>query len=260
MAYRKDKDLAFLSQCEDRELNDLVYCLTHDSDSETRFTEELTSNKQYKKHYPHHSKYWQEIAAEIQCFGANSIMTFFRFGKGVLYEEVLTDVCEKLVENFKSKNLTVEEMENQLLMSILRKSISEMSESEIRALGKDLKVDSFNSLTPEILLGLAQTIFKIGGFKSYQLTLILANAVSKAIFAKGLGLAANAGIARVAGVLAGPIGLAITGIWTIVDLAGPAYRVTIPAVINIAVLRKKYQLSVEELERAREEAFDIDTL
>ena len=41
-------------------------------------------------------------------------------------------------------------------------------------------------------------------------------------------------------VTTGPIGWALTGAWTAFDLAGPAKRVTVPAVIQIAVLRKKY--------------------
>ena len=41
-------------------------------------------------------------------------------------------------------------------------------------------------------------------------------------------------------ILTGPIGWVITGLWTAIDIAGPAYRVTIPAVIEIVVLRQKY--------------------
>ena len=48
MAYRTDSDLEFLSQCSDEDLNDLVYCLTHDKDGSTRFTEELTKTEAYK--------------------------------------------------------------------------------------------------------------------------------------------------------------------------------------------------------------------
>lgn len=31
-----------------------------------------------------------------------------------------------------------------------------------------------------------------------------------------------------------------TGVWTAVDIASPAFRVTIPAVIKVAALRQKY--------------------
>ena len=47
--------------------------------------------------------------------------------------------------------------------------------------------------------------------------------------------------------LAGPVGWALTGAWTLTDVAGPAYRVTIPAVIQIALLRKTYQAEKDGL-------------
>ena len=40
------------------------------------------------------------------------------------------------------------------------------------------------------------------------------------------------------GAFAGPLGLILTASWTIIDVAGPAYRVTIPATIYIASLRQ----------------------
>jgi len=39
------------------ELNDLVYCLTHDKDGEPRWTEELTQSSEYKAHSPDHHRY-----------------------------------------------------------------------------------------------------------------------------------------------------------------------------------------------------------
>ena len=70
MVYREDPDLEFLGQMKSEDLNDLVYCLTHDKDGEVRYTEELTNNELYKRFYPDHHQYWKEIAAEIpsDCF------------------------------------------------------------------------------------------------------------------------------------------------------------------------------------------------
>ncbi|MUU32146.1 hypothetical protein F7210_07185, partial [Helicobacter pylori] len=41
--------------------------------------------------------------------------------------------------------------------------------------------------------------------------------------------------------LTGPVGWIITGVWTAIDIAGPAYRVTIPACIVVTTLRLKAQ-------------------
>ena len=103
MAYREDADLEFLGEMSSPDLNDLVECLTKDKDGDPRMTEELTQSRDYKRHRPDHAQYWQAIAAEIQCFGANSLVTVLRGGKGVLYREVLTDVCDKAGVKYDAK-------------------------------------------------------------------------------------------------------------------------------------------------------------
>ena len=246
MAYREDRDLRFLKELSSSDLNDLVSVLTVDKDGDKRWAEELTGSKQYKKYYPDHKKYWDLIAAELQCFGANSIVTLFRGGKGVLYEEVLEDVCEKSEVKFE-KGHTVKEKENKLILKIIEKSLDEMSESDRREFAKSLGFFDLTTFTPNALLGAAQAAFKIGGFQSYQLTLIVVNAVSKAALGHGLTLAGNAAMMRAVSVWAGPIGWAVTSLWTLTDIAGPAYRVTIPAVIQVAYLREKLENEKKEI-------------
>lgn len=238
MAYREDDDLKFLEQLKSEDLNDLVYCLTKDKDGSARLTEELTTNDLYKEFNPDHHQYWKEIAAEIQCFGANSFMTMIRGGKGVLYKEILIDVCGKLKVKF-DEHSCVDEIENCLLMKILSDSLKKMSAEELKQLADSLGLANADHITPEIMIGTFQAVFVAGGFLSYELALIVANSIAKAVFGRGLTLVGNATLTRTLAVLAGPVGWILTGIWTAVDIAGPAYRVTIPAVILIATLRKK---------------------
>ncbi|GAA7490644.1 hypothetical protein MMM109_07750 [Helicobacter pylori] len=47
------------------------------------------------------------------------------------------------------------------------------------------------------------------------------------------------------GILAGPIGWVITGALVSINLAGPAYRVTIPACVLVATLRLKLKAERE---------------
>ncbi len=55
------------------------------------------------------------------------------------------------------------------------------------------------------------------------------------------------------GILAGPIGWVITGALVSVNLAGPAYRVTVPACVLVATLRKKLK-EEEAILKAEQEA------
>lgn len=258
MAYRFDEDLEFLREISSRDLNDLVECLTKDKDGGALWTEELTSNPTYKKYHPDHSKYWELIAAECQCFGANSLMTALRGGKGVLYREVLADVCDNLKVKEIKKNDHTLDIENKLLAKVLGDAIDKMSDEDRIDFAKTIGMSSLKSLNPAAMTAAIQLAFKAGGFKSYQLTLIAANAISRAILGRGLTLAGNAALTRTASMLAGPVGWAIAGAWTAVDIAGPAYRVTMPAVIQIALLRKKHQTErdgiLKDIERELGEA------
>ncbi|CAI4152556.1 conserved hypothetical protein [Alteromonas macleodii] len=239
MEYRHDNDLEFLRNIKSEDLEDLVYCITHDKDGEVRFTEELTNSKVYKLHHPNHTKYWDLIAAEIQHFGGNSFANMFRGGRGVEYKEVLIDVCDKMKVNY-NKYSSVDKIESNLLMKILTDALEKMSAEELKELAQSAGVKSTSGITPEAIVGIFQTVFRAGGFKSYQLTVIIVNAVLKAMIGRGLSFAGGAALTRSMAILTGPIGWAITGVWTAVDIAGPAYRVTIPAVIQIAALRQKY--------------------
>ncbi len=235
MAYRYDNDLEFLKTCSAEELDILVKLLTTNKDGKTRINETLTKSQRYKSDSPKHNLYWDLIAKEIQCFGANSIVTLFRGGKGVTYREILIDVCKKMKVNF-NDNSSCEMVEQNLLMKILADSMDKMTPAELQEITKDLDIKTTNFTKEAIVIALQASI-RIGGFAAYQVALIVANSVAKILFSRGLALAANAGLTRAMSVFAGPVGLTLTGAWTIADLSGPAFRVTIPCVIQIACLR-----------------------
>jgi uncharacterized protein YaaW (UPF0174 family) len=234
-------------------MNDLVNCLTKDKDGGSLWTEELTGDASYKAHYPDHKKYWQLIAAELQCFGAHSWVTIVRGGKGIPYREVLTDVCDKLKVKDIKKSDSILEIENKLLTKLLDDAMGKMSEAEREDFAKTIGIDNLKALTPNALTAAILLIFRTGGFKSFQLTVIIVNAVWRAIMGRGLAFAGNAALMKAASMLTGPIGWALTGLWTAVDIAGPAYRVTMPSVIQVALLRKRYQAEkdgiMEEIKR-----------
>ncbi|WP_439238526.1 DUF3944 domain-containing protein [Lonepinella sp. BR2919] len=236
MAYRHDPDLEFLGTCSAEELNDLVYILTHDKDGESRWTEYLTSNEKYKRYYPDHTKYWEEIAEELQLFGGNTFANLFRGGRGVAYKEVLCDVCNQMKVNY-NKYSSTKQIEQNLLMKILQQALEKMSQEELKDLAKEIGITDLNNITSQALTSAFIVVFKAGGFKSYQLTLIIVNAIMKTLTGKGLSLVANSTLTKVMSIVTGPIGWAITGIWTAFDIASAAYRVTIPAVIQVAYLR-----------------------
>ena len=80
--------------------------------------------------------------------------------------------------------------------------------------------------------------FNARGFASYQLMLIVVSAVVKGTIGRGPPFVANPALAGAMGIAAGPVGWALTAVFTLFKLAGPSRKVTVPSVAYVAMLRK----------------------
>jgi uncharacterized protein YaaW (UPF0174 family) len=195
------------------------------------------------------------VSQEIRAFGGNTLTNVYRdvrssipFGSlldkvlpgadaTITYDEVVKDVASHLKVPFdKSDDILV--VEDGILRKILRDSFEKMSPEEKAAVLKELNVSDLSMLGPAASAALIAA-GRMSGFATYKLSLIVANAVSKALLGRGLPLVVNATVSRTIGVLLGPIGWVVTGVWTLADMASPAYRVTVPCVIQIAYMRQR---------------------
>lgn len=259
MAYRQDPDLDFLGQCSSEELADLVYLLTFDKDNKARLTEQLSSNGKYKRHYPDHKMYWEEIAEEVQRFGGNTISNFARLGKGVLYREILCDVCDKVKAKYDKESETIK-IEQDLMLNLLEASLDKMSPEELKAVQKMLGIGNQVALTSKATVAALSALLVANPASSVLLYITIGELLvtpflgTAAIGSTASFLAARAVAAAV------PITLVVSSLWAIKDISGTAYRVTIPAVIQIALLRmKKNQETMTELEMEDDVGFDLST-
>lgn len=119
MGYIKDEDLEFLKDVNSSDLNKLVEILT------TSKTEELTKKDIYKEFIPNHNIYWEEIVAEIQHFGGNTIANIAR-GKGVKYFEILQDVCKAFDIKLEFENPTLD-FNNSILSKVVTKVVDKIT-------------------------------------------------------------------------------------------------------------------------------------
>ena len=236
--YRKDSNLEFLSRCNNDDLAILIDYLTKGRNGAVRISQQLTSEPQFINCNYEYNKVWYLIAGELQLYGADSIVSFFRGGEGVLYQKILSDVCRKLkVESPPTHDVL--ELEKALFLKIAGDSLRKMSDNEKKELAISLNI-SHTRLTVVGLRAALQTGFRMGGISAYQLAFIIANNTAKIILGRGLSQAANIGLARSMAIFAGPVGWLITSLLSIPIISGPAYRVTIPAVIQVAFMRLKY--------------------
>lgn len=94
------------------------------------------------------------------------------------------------------KGARIEKIEDSMLMEIIRRSFDKMSSDDMKDLAKTLGLKDWSSVTPQVLTGAIQAMIAAGGFASYQIAVIVANAVWKALFGAGLSFATNANITR----------------------------------------------------------------
>lgn len=176
------------------------------------------------------------LIKEIQEFGGNSIINLLR-GNGVEYQEILKDVAANM-KVAADKADGVEELELKILLAVALKSMEKMSAEEQRDFLSKISGGKVTGLGPGTIAALQAAILA-GGFGTYMLATTVANAVARQLIGRGLAFGATNGLMRGISVFAGPIGWAVTVIWTAFDMASPAYRVTVPCVIQIAYMRQR---------------------
>jgi uncharacterized protein YaaW (UPF0174 family) len=216
-----------------------------------KLTESLTSSDPYRLNSPNHTAYADYIAAEIQLFGANTMRSWVR-GHGVKYEVIVKDVAKKLKVKTWFRNL--DEIERDIHFKILGESYAQSGEQERRqmleALGVNIPRD-FEGKIPAVLPMAALVAIGAGGFLSYQIAVIVANSMAHAMIGQGLSFFGNALLTKSMSVFLGPVGLLLSGLLVANALfAGPAYRVTVPAVIHISYLRAKQREEIKAKKRA----------
>lgn len=176
------------------------------------------------------------IAEELARYGGNSVMNLLRGGAGVPYAELVWDVASHLGAEI-NKGMATEKVELAILAKLMLESINNMTPAQRKEVLEGLGQGDFSFSE----IGLAA--FTSAVLASEMLAARLAASVAQAASAALLGRAAVAGATTAAGrglgALLGPIGWAVTGLWTIYDLSSPAYRVTVPCVIQLGYMRSK---------------------
>ncbi|MDE0450582.1 MAG: hypothetical protein OXI90_02300 [Gammaproteobacteria bacterium] len=212
----------------------------HDLVMSKPFSEMLSITESYLRHKSDHAQYANEIASEIRRFGGNTFANLARGGRGPSYHEIVCDVATALKVPF-NKARPVEDIEEAILTTVCEKAFESMTpEERLELLGKIGK-PNLSFLKGGSVMAL-QAILRAGGFRSYQLMLIVANAVVTTAIGRGLPVVINWLAVKGLSIAIGPIGWAASVLTTLNQLAGPSHRVIIPSVIHVAGLRLQHKL------------------
>lgn len=231
-----DELVALLRQAPNEMLEPLVEFLC----KKGQLTSKLRQTENYRKHAPNHQLYVNEIAAEIQRYGANDIASLFRGGKGVRYSEIVKDVANKLgVTHWSQKTA---KLEAEIVKKILCDAYAEIMPEQRAEIMRSLRVRNLNGAGGPIGLVAFHSAVSAAGFSAYQLTVIVANGMAQALLGHGLGFTTNWMLVKGVSLLAGLPGLAFAALLATNMMAGPAYRVTIPCVVQVALIRETLQI------------------
>lgn len=228
VSYLNDEDLAFLQHCSEEQLANIARLLTHNEKGKRRLSSTLLHNELFMSmggHPEQHRRNWQLIAGELQHFGGDSIANKVR-GHGKLYREILRDVAKRLSLKI-DKTMSTAETEKILLEHFIRRALQRMDETQKARFYAvvELTVVEPEHLLPQ-LIDHQRLDHGISTLLASQLSHILRKHAATSVL--GHGLIRGAG-------LGGPVGAAVNSVKAV---SGSAYRVTIPAVLRIACLRR----------------------
>lgn len=193
-------------------------------------TENLSKDEVYKKYYPDHRKYLDKIKTELSLMGGNTIANIARFilkkNSNVSYREMLKDVCTKMNIKYEQSD-TDRDLENCLLATVLTRAFDKLTRT-----GKDFIFEQMgrNSF---------YHIFREDEQNAYELSILIANTLVKMEIGKNLKKADEIAVLldKLKNLVV-QVSYILTNTDKTIDIAGPAYRVTLPAIIYIAAMKR----------------------
>ena len=230
-----DKDLRFLSSCENEDLRVLCDILTHDRLGNIRITEQLTATDEYNRNYPEDMLFLvPQISNELLKYGSNTLATFWH-NEPDSYETVLRRVCKQMdVRTMEQDSVT--KMERNLLTTLCQDTLNKMSERELRLLANENGIPD-KTLTRQALTAALLMAIRTSRAVLTRIAARIIQYIVEIITVRGVATAGIETATRAVGGALGPIGWIALGAWTVYDITSPAYRVCVPAVLQVAYMR-----------------------
>jgi uncharacterized protein YaaW (UPF0174 family) len=173
------------------------------------------------------------IFDEFKCYGGHTLANLFRGSEGTSYMTILRDVGKQFKVDFTDED-RFETLEMRILLKLSDAMMSKMSTEERTKFLGDMGLKGSQKFYSDAF----KKAFLADSSLMFQVALMVANTIAMSVTGRHLamiGIAAR--VLPFAG--AGPIGWAISALWTGFSLASPAYRVTVPMVAQLAYMRQK---------------------
>ena len=247
--YTFDADLdTVLQAASNEELAPLVQFIKASS-----FSERLTSDDSFVRYYPNHARYCHVISAEIRAFGGHTIVNLLRGGKGPDYHTVVADVLKHMKIDYQEDD-NIFELERKLIAYVMKDMYGKMDNEQRELIVSEVKQYQANDgalvvkalekgdlaqLSPKALL-LLSSVISSSIAKIMGVSVSISNALGSA-----LGQSAN----KIQTLLNMSVDVLYSIFNSIYEFGGPAYKVTVPCVIHVAMLRVKQSSCLLEYQK-----------
>lgn len=232
--------ISVLERANNEDLKTLCDIITLGKNGTPRISDSLTKTSVYKRNYPHNMPALiPGMVRELSLYGGNSVVNFFK-GEGSDFSAILRKVAKRLKVSFRESQPD-EVIEGYMLQKLFDDMSENLSDEELRSMAHEFGVKPLR-YSRQALVAALQMSIRRGSIYGLAWSMNLANVVAKQAIGRGIAVIASGTVlSRTLSILTGPVGWALTTAWTAYDIAGPAYRVIVPAVIYIAYLRRKNQ-------------------
>jgi uncharacterized protein YaaW (UPF0174 family) len=127
-------------------------------------------------------------------------------------------------------------MEYELLTTICEQTTSKLSDEELRRLADKAGIPH-KSLNHQMLVTAILFAIRRNTYLLTEMIYYVTSRIASMLLGRWIGMMGMSAVSRYLGMAAGPIGWTLLAGWTLSDIASPAYRVMIPAVIMVASMR-----------------------
>jgi len=242
---KQDKDLAFLASCQNDDLRTLCDILTYNNKGEIRLSEQLTDTDAYLNCYPDKMNLMTaEIEEELRKFGSNTVRTFCRKGEADSYETIVRRVCKRMGVKVNDCDNTLT-MERELLTTICEQTTSKLSDEELRKLADKAEIPH-KSLNHQMLVSAILFAIRRNTYLLTEMIYYVTYRIANMLLGRWITIMGMSTVGRYLSIAAGPVGWAVVAGWTLSDIASPAYRIMIPAVIMVASMRFRQSAAITQ--------------
>lgn len=185
----------------------------------------------------------RKLVSTIRRDGSNTLATYLlRWGFGISYCEIVQNVANKIKVDYKPEILKSEiELEYLIVWHLIKKYFDSLDDNERADIEKHFSDlgDEYKDFFQQFFTGSVPVVISLINNFGRKLFVDILQKIMASIIAKTSAKIVAQGTSRLIG-LSVPFLNIIFISWTIIDIAGPAYRKIVPTVFQIGLLRLEY--------------------